>query len=127
MAKPRSPQQEILAPLAEAFALEFPNGGIDAARKKAEDLDVDPFELLLRYASGKLDGILSPEDQKKVTPGMRLAAIMEATQYLHPKRRSIDIAPPPPSPEARIASLPQHARRARILKLRSVLGQAEES
>jgi hypothetical protein len=125
--KSKSPKQEVLAPLAGAFAMEFPGGGLDAARQKAEELGVDPFELLLRFASGKLDGVLTEEEQKRVSPGMRLAAIMEATQYLHPKRRSIDIAPPPPSPEERTASLPAHTRRLRILKLRAVLGQTEDS
>lgn len=120
MTRPKKSAQEILAPLTGPFAMDFP-GGIDEARRKADELGVDPFELLLRFASGKLEGVLEEEDIKRVTPGMRLAAIMEATQYLHPKRKSTEIIPPPPAPEARIASLPDHERRARLVKLRAVL------
>lgn len=119
----KAPKQEVFEPLTGPFAMQLPGGGIDAARAKAEELGIDPLELLLKFANGDLEDIFpDEEDRARVSPGMRLAAIMEATQYLHPKKKSVEFTPvQPKTPELAAAQLPTHQRRARIEKLRRVI------
>ena len=74
---------------------------------KAKELDCDPFEILLRFAKGDWSG-LGYEDKEKIvaysvngepiydmviTPEMRLKAAGDACQYLHPKRKAIEMQP----------------------------------
>lgn len=72
--------------------------------EKAEDYGVDPFEILLMYAKGDWQG-LGYDDRSEtrysksgepyyvmnITTEHRLRAASEACQYLHPKRKALEI------------------------------------
>lgn len=67
----------------------------------AERLDVDPFEVLLRFAANDHDGLGYDKTRTVVTkngefevdtisPELRQKAAKDACEYLYPKRRSVD-------------------------------------
>ena len=72
--------------------------------EKAEELGCDPFEILCRFAMGDWKALGYKEStRKKITPmgdvidvdvidpELRMSAAKEACQYIHAKRRSIEI------------------------------------
>lgn len=80
-----------------------PNKVTQTARDKAEELGVDPYEVLLLFAKGDWQALGYQVGEKKVykdgiyttietiTPEMRLHAAKEAVQYILPKKKSLDI------------------------------------
>lgn len=81
-----------------------PNRVTREAIDKAQELNIDPFEVLLHFAKGDWQalGYQYPTKTIKVaggveyevdiiTPEARLGAAKEAVQYLIPKRRSLEI------------------------------------
>lgn len=70
---------------------------------KAQELGVDPFEILLLFAAGDWDklGYASEtftiyskdfsNEEYTIQPSVRAKAAAEACQYLHPKRKAIEI------------------------------------
>lgn len=78
---------------------------------KAEELGVDPFEVILYYAKRdwKALGFDSPTitrcakggetyEEDRITSKMQLDAASEACQYLHPKRKAIEHSSDPENP-----------------------------
>lgn len=64
-----------------------PNKNRVPAEELADALGINPYEVLLRFASGDAPGL----GLKKVDAGLRAKAAAEATKYLHAQRRSLDI------------------------------------
>jgi len=72
------------------------------ATEKAQELGVDPFEILLHFASGNWKALGYPEKTRSIViqgkevkvdvidPEMRLNAAKEATHYILPKRKAVD-------------------------------------
>lgn len=64
-------------------------------KEKAQALGVDPFEILLHFASGNWKA-LGYEDEKNlageylIQPQVRMKAAGDACQYLHPKLKQVD-------------------------------------
>lgn len=54
----------------------------------ADEMEVDPFEILLHFASRNEAALGWP--QGTLTPGHQLAAAMEAQKYLYPTVKSVD-------------------------------------
>lgn len=54
----------------------------------ADEMEVDPFEILLHFASKNEAALGWP--QGTLTPGHQLAAAMEAQKYLYPTVKSVD-------------------------------------
>lgn len=80
-----------------------PNKSTLPLKELAEKLDVDPFEVLLRFAAEDWKGLgyeartetkFTPQGLEVVeyviAPQMRLKAAAEACQYLHPKRKAVE-------------------------------------
>lgn len=81
-----------------------PNKKSHEARELAEELGINPLEVLLYFTSGDWAS-LGYEDRTKtmhatdgtpyevdvITPEMRLRAASEVCQYLYPKRKSVEI------------------------------------
>lgn len=81
-----------------------PNKSSIPLQSLAEELKVNPFEILLRFASGDWKS-LGYEEEKKIsytnagiefeeymiTPELRVTAAKAACEYLHPKRKAIEI------------------------------------
>lgn len=63
-----------------------PNKKTVALQEIAARLDVDPFEIVLLFAKGDFITLGIGE----VTPEQRLKAAIEASSYLHPKRKAIE-------------------------------------
>lgn len=63
-----------------------PNKDTSQLAQLAQQLDVDPFEILLLFASGDFMSLGINE----VTPDQRLKAATEACTYLHPKRKALE-------------------------------------
>lgn len=72
--------------------------------EKAEELGVNPFEILLRFAKGDWAGLGYNSPTKTISAGMgitievdqidseiRMQAAAKACEYLFPKRKSIDV------------------------------------
>ena len=58
-------------------------------REIAERLGVDPFEILLHFASG--DSLsLGFEEDHKIESSLRMKAAAEVCQYLYPKRKALE-------------------------------------
>lgn len=57
---------------------------------RAKALKVDPFEILLLFAMGKWKRLGYKENV--LTPENRLKAASEACQYLHPKRKALEVS-----------------------------------
>lgn len=80
-----------------------PNKNTKALLEKAEELGVDPFEVLLRFAAGDWKGLGYQKPQRQlvsmgrifyvdvITPQMRIYAADKACQYLYPKRKAVDL------------------------------------
>lgn len=72
------------------------------AVEKAAELGVDPFEILLHFASGNWKALGYPEKTRSIViqgkevhvdvidPDMRLNAAKEASHYILPKRKAVD-------------------------------------
>lgn len=84
-----------------------PNTDTLPLEKKAKQLKVDPFEILLHFAKGDWDALGYPSPTRLIvtksgakfevdviTPEHRLKAASEACQYLHPKRKAIQVEEP---------------------------------
>jgi hypothetical protein len=56
--------------------------------KAADDMGVDVFEILLKFAAGDA-GALGIEEP--IAPALRLKAALEAAQYIYPKRKAIEL------------------------------------
>lgn len=65
-----------------------PNKSSVPAQQIAERLGVDPFEVLCLFVKGDAKKLKIKKDQ--LTPGIRVAAAMEAAQYLYPKRKAVE-------------------------------------
>lgn len=72
--------------------------------EKANELGVDPFEILLRFASGDWKGLGYDEEKYvhsanengtfykyTIEPATRAKCASEACQYLHPKRKAVEL------------------------------------
>lgn len=66
------------------------------AAEKAEELGIDPFKILLHFAAGdwkalgyKIDK--TPRKSHLISKEIRARAATEANQYLHPKKKSVEI------------------------------------
>lgn len=108
----------------DAIALDFDGTVVETARERAKELGIDPFEIMLKFAAGDYVGLGMSEDEKEqnaITPSMRLAAAIEATQYIHPKRRSTELSMPPKTGEMEAVTMPPVARRERIMRLRGFI------
>jgi hypothetical protein len=69
----------------------------------AEQMSVSPFEIMLHFASGnfkalgmkeyqiKSSGMGKTYEELSILPEMRLNAAYKAAQFLHPKRKAIEI------------------------------------
>jgi hypothetical protein len=80
-----------------------PNKKTRILQELAEDLKVDPFEILLRLASGDWAGLGYDSattlkysngvgyEVDRISVETRLSAASEACQYLYPKRKAIDV------------------------------------
>lgn len=55
----------------------------------AEALECDPFEVLINFAKGDAPA-LGYSVAMEIPPEMRLQAAKEASQYLYPKRKSVE-------------------------------------
>jgi hypothetical protein len=80
-----------------------PNKSVILMQQKAEELKIDPFTILLLFAAGDwkslgyasekyISGINEYGSWEKWTidPSVRCKAVMEACQFLLPKRKAID-------------------------------------
>jgi hypothetical protein len=80
-----------------------PNRTTQILQDKAAELEVDPFEILLRFAKGDWKGLKyssptetrytpSGESYEKwvIEPELRAKCAADACQYLHPKRKAIE-------------------------------------
>lgn len=80
-----------------------PNKDTIPLEQKAQELDVDPFEILLYFAKGdwKSLGYKSatktmytntgePYEVEIITPEHRIKAAAESAQYLYPKRKAME-------------------------------------
>jgi hypothetical protein len=56
-------------------------------QQKAEELGVDPFQILLLFAKGDVAAL----GIEVITADQRLRAASEACQYLYPKRKAIQV------------------------------------
>lgn len=87
-----------------------PNKRTTELAQKAEELNIDPFEVILLYAKRdwKALGFTSPTVTKASKNGtyevdtisaeMQLSAASEAAQYLYPKRKATEISGDPENP-----------------------------
>ena len=100
MAKPRPPLGH---PRYGGRKKGVPNIGSRTLMERAAALGVDPFDILLFFSKGdweklgyesKTETIISKGisfEVDRITPDHRLKAASEACQYLHPKRKAIDV------------------------------------
>ncbi len=58
------------------------------AQQLCESLGVDPFQIMLYFASGNTKALKLKKDS--ISPGMRLAAAIEASNYVLPKRKAVE-------------------------------------
>ena len=65
-----------------------PNKKTFDAKLIAEQLDCDPFEILVHFAKGDADAL--GYKGGTIPPDMRLQAAKEASQYLYPKRKAVE-------------------------------------
>jgi hypothetical protein len=67
----------------------------------AEEIGVDPFQVLMHFVVGDYESLGIPElssvltkegvvEKLSITPEMRLSAAKEACQYIYPKRKAIE-------------------------------------
>jgi hypothetical protein len=85
-----------------------PNRRILPLREKANELGVDPFEVLLRFAKGDWEGLGYHEEKEVVgysqsgdaiedytiTPETRMQAAKSACEYLYPKLKAVEHSGP---------------------------------
>ncbi len=104
-----------------------PNKNTLPLQALADRLGVDPFEILLHFAAGDWAAlgykkgtrtILSMGRRAEIPvipPEMRVKAATEAAQYLHPKRKAIEIAGSSDENAApvRVVMLPSNGREAK--------------
>ncbi len=69
-----------------------PNKKTQSLEDKAREMEVDPFEILLRVAKGDWRGLGYKENV--ISLETRLKAASEACTYLFPKRKAIQITAP---------------------------------
>lgn len=80
-----------------------PNKKTKDLLERAEALGIDPFEILLYFAAGEEEklgydgkqyrkGAFGDEYVVRITPEMRIEAAKQACQYLHPKRKAIEVS-----------------------------------
>jgi len=88
-----------------------PNKNTRTLLERAESLKVDPFEILLRFAKGDWKGLgYKSATTVKITkagdvveidviePDLRVTAAKAACEYLHPKRKAIELSSNEDSP-----------------------------
>lgn len=80
-----------------------PNKNTQELMDLADKLDVNPFEILLRFAKGDFEGLNLPKyvtkpagmgktfEELSILPDMRLDAAYKAAQFLYPKRKAIEV------------------------------------
>lgn len=63
----------------------------ETVHMKAEELSIDPFEVLLMFAGGKWQelGYNRPED---ISPGLRAKCASDACKYLYPQLRAVEVS-----------------------------------
>jgi hypothetical protein len=71
------------------------NKDIIPLEAKAQELQVDPFEILLLFAQGNwqklgYDGVKAVNGEYTINPSVRAKAASEACQYLYCKRKAIE-------------------------------------
>lgn len=69
----------------------------DELFKKAEDMGVDPFSILLHIADGNkmaLDLEVNADDDKPISPELRAMAARECLKFLYPTMKSTEVAGP---------------------------------
>lgn len=82
-----------------------PNKDSLPLEQKAKELGIDPFEILLRFAAGDWEGLGydnecyisenaggSTKIGYTIPPELRSKAAAEASQYLYPKKKALEIA-----------------------------------
>lgn len=80
-----------------------PNRVTTDAQAKAKELGIDPFEVLLLFASDNWEALGYPsasfvksfkdgstQEVDRISPELRMAAARDATQYLLPKRQAVE-------------------------------------
>jgi hypothetical protein len=81
-----------------------PNKKTQDLMAKCQELDVDPFEILLRFAKGDWDGLGyessvrvagvskdgEPFYEDTIPPDLRAKCAKDACEYIHPKRKAIE-------------------------------------
>lgn len=63
--------------------------------KKAEDMGVDPFSILLHIADGNkmaLDLDVNEDDDKPISPELRAMAARECLKFLYPTMKSTEVS-----------------------------------
>ncbi len=81
-----------------------PNKKTQTLMEKVAELGVDPFEILLHYASGNWKALGHPKPTQTrytmtgepyeipiITEDMRIQSAKEAAQYIHPKRKAVEV------------------------------------
>lgn len=70
----------------------LPNKNTKTLMERAEALGVDPFKILLLFANNDWKGLGYTENS--ITNDQRLNATKEASKYLYPQRRAIEVSGP---------------------------------
>lgn len=71
-----------------------PNKNTQSLIDKANELGVDPYEVLLLFAGDKYKELGYKKKQNgesPIPPSLRASCASDACQYIHPKRKSIDL------------------------------------
>lgn len=67
-----------------------PNKKTQDLKAISERLKCDPFEVLLLFAKGDHKA-LGYKRKQDISPSLRATCASDACQYLHPKRKSVDV------------------------------------
>lgn len=60
------------------------------AQERAEELGVDPLEILLMIAKGDVEGLGYDKDSMGISLDLRMKAAQEVMQYILPKRKAVE-------------------------------------
>jgi antitoxin component of RelBE/YafQ-DinJ toxin-antitoxin module len=111
-----------------------PNRATSEAKRLAEEMGVDPFQVLLLFVKGDAEALDLPvhqladgtEARRAVPLDMRLDAAKAAVQYLLPKRKALEVEATVNGPE-QFLSLPEAVRHRMLQEMAArVLGTSDE-